>query len=356
MNDSTIRYAQCWEDADVLLDALDIKPHHTCLAIASAGDNALALLARGPRRVIALDYNPSQIACLELRVAAYRALNDEAVLRFCGVRPAPDRHALYRLCRPHLSSSARAFWDLRPDSIARGCMTAGKFEDYLAFFRTHLLPVVHSQATVASAFEPKTEDERMRFYDAVWNTRRWRTVFGMFFSRGLMQRVGRDPSFFRYAKADLVAHLHQRVRHAFVVLDPADNPYLRWMLTGTYGAALPFSLRPENIDAIRANLDRLSWETCSLEAFLARTDDPIDRFALSDVFEYVDTESYEAHLQRIVARSARQARLAYWNMLVPRTRPDNMSSRLVPDSARASALHDADKTFFYSRLVIEDVC
>ena len=41
-----IRYAQCWEDADVLLAGLDVKPGDTCLSIASAGDNALALLAR----------------------------------------------------------------------------------------------------------------------------------------------------------------------------------------------------------------------------------------------------------------------------------------------------------------------
>ena len=38
-----IRYAQCWEDADVLLDALQVEPGDTCLSIASAGDNTLAL-------------------------------------------------------------------------------------------------------------------------------------------------------------------------------------------------------------------------------------------------------------------------------------------------------------------------
>ena len=42
---SRIRYAQCWEDADVLLDALDVQPGDTCLSIASAGDNSLALLS-----------------------------------------------------------------------------------------------------------------------------------------------------------------------------------------------------------------------------------------------------------------------------------------------------------------------
>jgi S-adenosylmethionine-diacylglycerol 3-amino-3-carboxypropyl transferase len=39
-----IRYGQCWEDADILLTALDIQPGDVCLSIASAGDNTLALL------------------------------------------------------------------------------------------------------------------------------------------------------------------------------------------------------------------------------------------------------------------------------------------------------------------------
>ncbi len=46
---SAIRYAQCWEDADILLEGLGIRPGDTCLSIASAGDNSLAMLARRGR-------------------------------------------------------------------------------------------------------------------------------------------------------------------------------------------------------------------------------------------------------------------------------------------------------------------
>ncbi|MBA3888585.1 MAG: DUF3419 family protein, partial [Acidobacteria bacterium] len=45
---SGIRYAQVWEDADILLQGLDVQPGDTCLSIASAGDNALALLTKNP--------------------------------------------------------------------------------------------------------------------------------------------------------------------------------------------------------------------------------------------------------------------------------------------------------------------
>ena len=47
---SILRYAQCWEDADVLLAALEPRPEHSVLSIASAGDNTLSLLASGAHR------------------------------------------------------------------------------------------------------------------------------------------------------------------------------------------------------------------------------------------------------------------------------------------------------------------
>src|SRR3954453_624040 len=81
---SEIRYAQCWEDADVLLEGLDVRPGDVCLSIAWAGDNSLALLTRNPGRVIALDLSRAQLACLALRVAAYHELTHPELLELIG--------------------------------------------------------------------------------------------------------------------------------------------------------------------------------------------------------------------------------------------------------------------------------
>src|SRR3954453_7995209 len=131
---SEIRYAQCWEDADVLLEALDVRPGDVCLSIASAGDNALALLARDPARVIALDLSPAQLACVELRVAAYRNLSHPELLELIGSRPSDRRADLYRRCRPDLPSAVQGFWDPRPEQVAAGIGGVGKFEHYFALF------------------------------------------------------------------------------------------------------------------------------------------------------------------------------------------------------------------------------
>ena len=349
----TIRYAQSWEDADVLHEALAIGPGHVCLTIAAAGDNALALLARSPERVIAIDVNPAQIACLALRVAAYRTLSYDELLAFLGARPSGDRLASYRRCRPLLDDAVRAFWDAAPATIEAGIIRAGRFERYLELFRRAVLPFVHGRGDVDALLARKTRAERARFYDDVWNTVRWRLLFGAFFSRPVMSALGRDGRYFAHVERSVPEHLRSRARHALVELDPSVNPYLRWILTGTYGDVLPYHLRRENVDAIRANLDRLTWECTSLEGYLRVPGPRIDRFALSDVFEYVDEASCAQTLRLIAGRASPNARIAYWNMLVPRSRPPELAGELVPLQRRAAALHATDKAFFYSRFVLE---
>ena len=67
-----IRYANCWEDADVLCEALQPRKGMRILSIASAGDNSLALLAEGAE-VVAADLSIAQLACLELRRRSFPA-------------------------------------------------------------------------------------------------------------------------------------------------------------------------------------------------------------------------------------------------------------------------------------------
>lgn len=100
-----IRYAQCWEDADILLEALAVQPGDVCLSIASGGENSLSLLSQSPAKVIAVDCNPSQLAILELKAAAFRNLSHAELLRFLGSHPATpsERREFYTYCAPDLA-------------------------------------------------------------------------------------------------------------------------------------------------------------------------------------------------------------------------------------------------------------
>ncbi len=360
---SAIRYGQCWEDADILLQALDVRPGQTVLSIASAGDNALALLSKAPARVIALDLSPAQLALLELRVAAYRALEYPRLLHLVGSTPTMpgtcciSRADLYRRCRPALSPDARRFWDAHPAEIDGGIGGAGRFERYLALFRRRVLPLIHGRARVerllAGGGTPATREEYFRTY---WDSWRWRGVFRLFFSRFVMGRLGRDPRFFRYVEGDVAGRLMARVRHALTTLDPAANPYLQWILAGRHLTALPYALRPENVDAIRANLARLEWRRQSVEDYLATAGaGSIDSYNLSDIGKYMSPDAWSRLLERAARAGRPGARLAYWNLFAPRSRPAALAGAIEPLRERAHGLHGADKVPFYSRFVVERI-
>jgi S-adenosylmethionine-diacylglycerol 3-amino-3-carboxypropyl transferase len=51
---SKIRYSQVWEDTRLLRQGLCLKPQSRVLSIASAGDNAFALLLDDAREVVAI--------------------------------------------------------------------------------------------------------------------------------------------------------------------------------------------------------------------------------------------------------------------------------------------------------------
>lgn len=354
---SEIRYAQCWEDADVLLDALDVQPGDACFSISSAGDNSLALLARDPKRVVAVDLNPSQLACLELRVAAYRTLDHAALLELIGSRPSVRRSELYAECRPQLSVAAHRFWDAHSAEIEIGIGSAGKFERYFELFRRRVLPLVHSRKRIARLLEGGDPARCEDFYAKEWNTWRWQILFRLFFSRFVMGKAGRDPAFFKYVEGSVADRILERSEYALTRLNPAENPYLQWIVNGTHsGGALPFALRPENFDSIRKNLDRLEWHRASVEDYLeAAGRGSFDRFNLSDIFEYMSEANYHALLRRIIAAGRPGARLAYWNTLAARSRPESMRGELRPLAELSRELHGRDKAFFYCTFVVEEL-
>jgi S-adenosylmethionine-diacylglycerol 3-amino-3-carboxypropyl transferase len=351
---SGVRYAQCWEDADILLEALAPGPGKRCLSIASAGDNTLALLARAPQRVLAVDLSPAQLACLELRVAAYRALEYPDLLALVGSRPSDRRLHFYSACRSHLSLASMAFWDDRHALLELGLGSSGKFERYFATFRTRVLPLVHRRSRVRALFATRTQPERLAFYNGQWSNLRWTLLFQVFFSRRVMGALGRDPEFFRYVEGSVADRILARARYAMTELAPAENPFLHWIMLGTHGDALPFALRQENFEPIRRGLDALEWRCCALEQVLDGAE-KFDCFNLSDIFEYMSPQAYEQLLRLIVASSRPAARLAYWNMLAPRSRPQSMAALLDPLTELSASLFRRDKAFFYSALVVEQV-
>src|SRR5580692_4136183 len=109
--DGTVRYSQVWEDHALVEEGLDVRPGDDVLSIASAGCNALGVLLREPKSVLAIDLNPAQVALVELKLRAIEVLEWGELVAFLGITPHEHRIALYERVRPRLGQRARAYWD-----------------------------------------------------------------------------------------------------------------------------------------------------------------------------------------------------------------------------------------------------
>lgn len=353
---SKIRYAQCWEDADILIPALNICEGKTVLSIASAGDNTFSLLAQNPDKVYAFDLNPAQLACLEIRKAAYSKLEHAELLELMGIRQSRRRKDLYNRLKDSLSSKVRAFWDAHPEDIEKGIRHAGKFEHYFELFRNRVLPLVHSKKRIGQLLKGGEYNTRKDFYDKHWNNIRWNLLFRVFFSRFMMGRLGRDPSFFRYVEGSVAERILSRARYALTELDASKNPYLHWILKGTYGEVLPHALREENFQIIRQNLHKLEYRLESVEDFIEKAEEhSIDAFNFSDIFEYMSEDEMERIFKLILKVGRKGARIAYWNMLAPRSRPESLKDAVVYHEQLSKELFAQDKAFFYSAFRVEEI-
>lgn len=348
-----IRYASCWEDADVLIKALNVKEGGFYLSIASAGDNSLALLSRNPALVLAIDINPVQLACVEIRKIAFNKLSYEELLNFLGVGDSDDRENLYQRLRSDLSDEARLFWDQHLNLINKGIIHVGKFENYFSLFRNRILPLIHNRKKIDQLLSIHDINERTLFYNNTWNTYRWKLLFKIFFSRTMMGKLGRDPEFFKYVETDVASRIFKRAEYALTMLPTDNNPYLEYILKGNFKNSLPFYLRRENFNTIRNNLDKLILFKGNLkEAFQKNPQTKFDGFNLSDIFEYMNYNQYEEEIRHILGYVNPGARLVYWNMLADRKQIKGLENHLRFLDQEASELFLQDKAFFYKSLIV----
>lgn len=340
-----IRYANCWEDGDVLLEALDIVPGDRVLSIGSAGDNSFSMLVKDPILVVAVDVNNAQLQLIELKKAAFKALNHNEFLEFLGFKASKDRLKLYERVRVELSTDElKTVWDEQKVIVRKGIIFAGKFERYFHLFRRKILPLVHFRRTVNQLFEEKSEYRQREFFEQKWNSWRWNLLFKIFFSRFVMGRFGRDPRFLDEVKVKVSDFILDKAARHLSSVQAQQNYFLHFIMKGNFGQHLPHYARKENFDVIKTRVDRLAtFHGFAEHAFQAGYKD-FTKFNLSNIFEYMDMSTFKQVVDLLVAHAEPGAKFAYWNLMVPR----KMRS-VCPEleGVEVEDLRKVDKGFFY---------
>lgn len=350
-----LNYAQCWEDTAILLQATRPSEGDRVLSIASAGDNAIALAMSGAQ-VDAVDVSEPQLALVALKLLGHRLTYGD-YRGLLGLETSVDVLRVYRLIRERLPEFARRYWDDNEDMLLAGVLSQGRFERYLSTFGQRLLPAIHRTKTTRRWFELDSREQRQKHWKR-WNNLRWRAMFRVFFSKTVMAARGRSPEQFQHVQGGIGNALMARTKRVLTELNPRDNGYLQWILTGGYLHAdcEPAYLRPEGHAQLREVSNRVQLIHTDLTSHMkTQVDRVYSAFNLSDVPEYLDLNITEELLTECARTGRSGARIAYWNLFVPRCRPSSLADRIDRRPEIGLALYAQDRSFFYGAFQVEEV-
>jgi len=354
-----IRYSQVWEDHLLLEAGLQIGPDDDVLSICSAGDNALAMLLLEPRSVTAIDMNPAQTALLELKLAGIRKLSHPEFVSLLGVREGMDRQKLFEEIKSQLSEQARSFWEAHREDLDRGLINCGRLESYFHTFYQEHLSELWSDEVLHGLFQKRNLEEQEQYFRKHAATPEFEERFRWYFGREKMAEQGRDPAQFEHVEeGDVGGYFFKRFSYACTKLPLHTNFYVEHFLTCRYRdlSIAPPYLRPQNYERLRSLIDRVHIHTGELEGALGQK--PKGHYSkanLSDIFEYMSPELNEAVFQSLGTHMRSGGRIAFWNLLVPRTSPQGLRNILRPLPELSTQLHAQDRSWFYRAFHVEEV-
>ena len=352
VNFKILRYANCWEDAGILCEALEVKQGSKILSIASAGDNSLSLLLKQPKLLVAVDVNEVQLFLLELKKVCFECLSHAETVEFLGFTPSTRRKALFNQIKSKLQPKTLEYWESHTDQIESGVIHQGKFEKYFAFFCRRILPFIHSKRTIEELFERKSDKEQKTFYQQKWNTWRWRLLFKVFFSKRVMGKYGRDPEFLKQVKVNVSDYIYKRAELQLKDVNAFDNIILRYNLTAGFDNLLPHYLWPQHYESIKQNIGALVVMRGYAEDAIQQHGS-FDAMNLSNIFEYLDPQTFTTVAEKLVQGLSPEGKMAYWNLMVPRRISELFPRELHWNKEQSERLGERDMGFFYNRFVIE---
>jgi S-adenosylmethionine-diacylglycerol 3-amino-3-carboxypropyl transferase len=318
-------YNSCWEDPRLDRAVMQLGPRDRVLTIASAGCNALDYLLDEPARVDAVDINPHQIALLELKRAAIRALDFEEFFQLFGRGRWNGITAAYSCrLRSQLSPFARRFWDraihwfasTAPTSFYfRG--TAGRLAQMVNW---HIDRMASVRDLCSAILDSQTLEEQRYLYlqlkDLFWSQPlRWTLRHGAMLALGgvpLSQRRLLEDM----APGGILPFLDRVLETVFGCLPLADNYFWRVYLNGEYSPeCCPEYLKPNNFERLKAGaIERLHLHPVAIADFLRQTDSQFSHFVLLDHMDWLAQEHPRALVsewQEILAKAAPHARILW---------------------------------------------
>lgn len=361
-------YNQIWEDPDVDLEALKLKPHHRLITIASGGCNVLNYLDANPAKIVAIDLNANHIALTRLKLSALKNLpSHEEFFRFFGqANDKANRTAYDDFLSEKLDATTRRYWDKhiplhgrRINMFARNLYRYGLLGRFIGIL--HVAAKLHGKRLdgILSARTP--EEQRHAFECTIAPLFDYKSVRLLSKSPMSLYALGIPPAQYDEListnNGSAIASLRERVERLACDF-PIHQNYFAWQAFGRgYDVenreAVPAYLRREVYDVIRTRTDRVEVHHASLTDFLREQPaQSMHRYVLLDAQDWMNPNqlaSLWAEIDRTA--DARDARVIFRTAGAESPLPRKLKADLLAPwtylEEESLALHSQDRSSIY---------
>ena len=337
-------YPQIWEDPEVDMEALGIAPDSHVVAIASGGCNVLSYLTADPKRITALDLNPTHVALNKLKLAAAANLPtwSEFYRFFGGANEKANIAAYDRWLAAHLDEDTRVYWERRRFGL--GERRIGVFANN--FYRFGLLGrFIGLGHFVARAYGVNPRDllrarslEEQKSYFATalaplldrklirWALARQFSLFGLGIPPAQYEALASSGN------GNMAAVVYERLERLSCGFRIEDN-YFAWQAFGRgysqeSNGPLPPYLRRENFEIVKTRADRVEVLNRSFTEYLeAQEDASRDRYILLDAQDWMSDQQLNALWKEITRTAKPGARVIFRTA----AKPSLLPGRVVPE-------------------------
>jgi S-adenosylmethionine-diacylglycerol 3-amino-3-carboxypropyl transferase len=336
-------FAQVREDPVLEIEALAPAAGKTYVVVGSGGCTALSLLAAGAGRVVAVDLNRVQNHVTELKAAALGAPDP---VGFLGGAPMADRLGAYRAQAGGLSADARAYWDAHPKMVERGVLGAGVTEKFIGGVMSVMKAAIHPPSRVRRLLACRSLEEQRDLFAKEWDTRRWRLLFTLLLNRAVFRKTY-HPAFFAHVENPSFAdHFRRLADHTITEIPISTNYFLHYMLTGSYGPALPPYLE-------QAGAGDLTIVDGSYTEYLRTLPDrSVDGFAISNILEWFTPEQADDLFSEVVRTALPGAGFVFRNFVGWNEVPERWAGVVVEDRPRGEEMIKRDRSAVQRRIAV----